>query len=398
MARSIPATSITAAVECADMDLGSLPQDTRLLLLHGSGFLGVCTSTGLVLALWPAVNKACAEGSLGGLDSRSWPLFFVTSVIWACYSLILGDVWLFLSAGPPAAMWLSFCIKAIKLLAQEEGELNWEFHEAWSASFVMDSFGTSRLQMLTRTERMMTGGFLFSLLLTIFCCPWKNDFVQFQIVSEAVRNDIMATICCATSLLCFGSPLTRLLTLLKRRDASAIYIPLLFATMLHNSFWMVYGVLTGSLAVCIPHVTGFLTGFMQFVLIIKFRHADSKDDIPELGSVVPHEGTSEHEKMPDGDLEKCSAESVSSSMSEPSCVPQSTANGPKGTLVDLPDLTGTMKKQGTYEDYLKWQKGYQSWRRGCAKGASGELLDIPTRLSLRRQASAEVPGKCASTP
>eukprot|EP00930_Biecheleria_cincta_P024152 TRINITY_DN1731_c0_g1_i2.p1 TRINITY_DN1731_c0_g1~~TRINITY_DN1731_c0_g1_i2.p1 ORF type:complete len:321 (-),score=55.41 TRINITY_DN1731_c0_g1_i2:119-1081(-) len=312
----------------------------------------------------------------------------VTCVIWACYSFLLGDVWLFLSAGPPAAMWLSFNIKAIKLLAQEEGELNWELDETWGSAFFKDTFGTSRVQMMKRTEQMMTAALFFSLLLTLFCCPWKNDFERFQVVSETVRNDIMATISCATSLLCFGSPITRLMTLLKRRDASAIYIPLLFATLLHNTFWMVYGILTGALAVCIPHVAGFLTGLTQLVLVIKFRRADSKDDAPESGSVVPHEGTSVDEKMPDDDLEKCSTESGLSSS-----VPQSPADGQNSALAELPDLTETLKKQGTYEDYLKWQRGYQSWRRGCAQGASGELLDIPSRLSLKRQASAEVPGK-----
>lgn len=39
----------------------------------------------------------------------------------------------------------------------------------------------------------------------------------------------------------------------------------------------------------------------------------------------------------------------------------------------LPDLTNVLKEQGVYEDYLKWQRGYQRWRQGGAKGARGEL-------------------------
>mmetsp|Transcript_56952 Transcript_56952/g.146564 ORF Transcript_56952/g.146564 Transcript_56952/m.146564 type:complete len:504 (-) Transcript_56952:69-1580(-) len=40
---------------------------------------------------------------------------------------------------------------------------------------------------------------------------------------------------------------------------------------------------------------------------------------------------------------------------------------------ELPDLSGRLREMGVYEDYLKWQRDYQNWRKGGTRGARGDL-------------------------
>mmetsp|Transcript_22407 Transcript_22407/g.40387 ORF Transcript_22407/g.40387 Transcript_22407/m.40387 type:complete len:390 (-) Transcript_22407:137-1306(-) len=379
--------------------------EERVLLLHAFGFIGVCTSTGLALPLWRAVNQACEEGNLGGLDSTSWPIYFILSLLWACYSFLIGDPWLFLSAALPGAMFLRFSLKAIRLLGREDGEFYWDRQQAWEdASYpqgrytkISGHFSDEgvhhryRLKILVSLERSLVVGFLFAMVMTCLCCTWQLPGLEGidKALPDKLKKQAMATTCCAWSVLCFGSPMTRLFTLIKRKDASSIFFPVVMTTSVHNLVWLAYGVLNSNVAIWLPHVVGVSSACGQLLVILRYgkKHLHVEDGIAGLGSVLPQQasastlpGSEDVETISVASSRSPSSPQFGETLQSPPMQAQSAEScGPTSKHADLPDLTGRLKQQGTYEDYLAWQTAYQNWRRGSARGASGELSAIRSR-------------------
>ena len=94
-----------------------------ILMRHGFGLVGVITCSGMTLAPFRALLRARESGSLAGMDTRSWPLYFIQSIFWTVYAVMLGDMYVLLANVIMVVMWMYFCLAAIGLLSREEGEL-----------------------------------------------------------------------------------------------------------------------------------------------------------------------------------------------------------------------------------------------------------------------------------
>mmetsp|Transcript_38634 Transcript_38634/g.124118 ORF Transcript_38634/g.124118 Transcript_38634/m.124118 type:complete len:419 (+) Transcript_38634:63-1319(+) len=408
------------------------PETSRHLI----GFAGVVVSNGLSMSVVRTVKNTRASGNLGGLDTREWPLYFYVNAMWTVYSVILGDIWLFLSVWPPAVCWMYYCCTAIRLLAQEEGELlpssphtttgvsGWEEPAARDLDKFHKLSSKYRMQRILATEQNLTLGFALTCLICFIC--GGRSFAGFEVLDQymtpALKDSVFSSCCGLASVICYGTPLRRLWTLIKRRDASSVFGPYVIAQLLANSLWFVYGLVTSSASLMSGNGLGIFCATMQLILKVIFWNGPgpAKASVQEADAAGPGgevaaagEGWLTIAPAPNTRVVSAAAPATDVAMTDPevenidrlehglvsaialpgaherhSSAASSTAASTPGpsprpsrhgrSLEPLPDLTDLLKEQGIYEDYLKWQRDYQKWRKGGTKGAHGEMTGQAT--------------------
>jgi len=226
-------------------------------------------------------------------------------------------------------------------------------------------------------------------------------------------------------------------SIIKRKDASSVFLPITIAQIVMTAAWGGYGFLIADWACIIPNVVGVICG-TAFVLLrliygdgvtsettvqvidvamsdgyVSETPSSSTLSIPRMPSSKQYSKQFTNESLKSGHKMKRAESSVSStcmSDNDSSCgggdnwtVTGSPLQSPRPTSLsgsstgksfggivcngsptegtinvqaDLPDLSQRLKDCGVYEDYLKWQQGYRRWRSGSAQGAQGEVGNV----------------------
>ncbi|CAE8629959.1 unnamed protein product [Polarella glacialis] len=288
-------------------------------------------------------------------------------------------------------------MNSVSLMSQEEGELEYApTYEAGGLLFHPRSLDLPvdlgqlsqfyRKRQVQRTQEGVVAGLSFTMLVSFGCSPWNIPGLQFldDVITVDMKSAAFSAVCGVLSALCSVLPVTRLWTLIKKRDASSIFFPLVVAQMLTLTNWIIYGLLVGDAGMYIPSALG--VGVCLARLVIKCAFARNSpeggdDDALEevdMDSVMP--------RTPPSQIGKSSPMSVL----EADDVQSSTLGNPTlfggmavpSASLNLPDFIPIFKEEGVYEDYLKWQAGYTKRRRGGILGASGELT-AATGMSRR---------------
>ncbi|CAE8617922.1 unnamed protein product [Polarella glacialis] len=379
------------------------PEEQQMLMQHVIGFVGVCTNVGLSVSPLITIREARSIGSLGGMDTNAWPRFFGNNLIWSCYSFLLGDVWLFLACAPSAMLWLFFCLSAVRLLAQEEGETLVNSGGGWGGGWgggAWDGF-TIDLQKLSKRYRQACIHRLEKGVMTWFCCsPWNiRGLEQWEtIFDREKRLFVMMVLCGLASMRLFTGPVARLWGIMKLRDASTVFVPLTLSVLVSCSVWVGYGFAINNVASWAPNAVGVIVSLLQLLLRCVFgapaaaaAKASEKESEIASAKVGKEAGASD---VASSSMTWDAGESdVASTMAESEVPSEFTNNSSTNSMKiveasslaakkkgpakasPLPDLTDRLKEQGIYEDYLNWQRDYRRWRQGGLKGASGEVTD-----------------------
>mmetsp|Transcript_33944 Transcript_33944/g.72358 ORF Transcript_33944/g.72358 Transcript_33944/m.72358 type:complete len:552 (+) Transcript_33944:99-1754(+) len=244
---------------------------------HILGPVGVILSCLLAWSPVEAVMQARSAGNLGGLDSKNWPLFFFSNLVWTLRSLEIGDLWVFLSCIMPLALWLWFSLIATKLLSQEEGELmprftrdGWNQHwlelsEDYQAFHLASS--AQRKKALERLESRLVWGIVSSMILAFVFRPETIVGLEFVdgYVAPSTRGLIFAYICAASTTACWLAPMNRLRRSLKKRDASSIFVPLVLAQVVLTGVWLAYGLLLNDPSLSVSNGIGVVCASLQLL-------------------------------------------------------------------------------------------------------------------------------------
>ncbi|CAE8593039.1 unnamed protein product [Polarella glacialis] len=247
-----------------------------MLLQHVIGFVGVLTNLALSLSPFSTIREARGNGSLGGMDTSPWPLLYGSNLFWTCYSFLIGDIWLFGACGPAAMMWLFFCLTAIRLLAQEEGETLDVSGGAWDAvlfshSKTIDLKQLSKKYRLNCIKNLEMGVMIWTTagIVATFCCsPWDMKGLEaWETIFDAeTRIFVMMILCGLLSLRLFSGPAARVWSIMKLRDASTVFVPLVCAMLVSTSLWCGYGLVTGNVSLYVPNGIGGFFCILQIVL------------------------------------------------------------------------------------------------------------------------------------
>eukprot|EP00425_Heterocapsa_triquetra_P002146 CAMPEP_0195059866 /NCGR_PEP_ID=MMETSP0448-20130528/7258_1 /TAXON_ID=66468 /ORGANISM="Heterocapsa triquestra, Strain CCMP 448" /LENGTH=457 /DNA_ID=CAMNT_0040090205 /DNA_START=123 /DNA_END=1496 /DNA_ORIENTATION=+ len=386
------------------------------------GFIGVLSVNSLAMTLAKPVLRARREGSLAGLDVRLWPINFLMILLWTLYGIALGDVWIFFSSLPGAIMWLFFCLTAVELLSQEEGELmpgsphTNHSMSTWSLSNVVpvdfsdleNIYGVSkrhRMKLIYKTELVVCGSLLLSGLAGFALMPetFAGFPSQSSIASRETRLAMFGYICMMGSVACNTEPFMKVKGIYHCRDASSIFVPFVVGSLVNCLIWLSYGIFTGMSSIIVPNCIGLLNHIALLVLRAAFggnpkditagAGAKSADaiGIPVAWSVVPMKvgGSGSSVASSAGSntrllsrtlatTQRTSTTGAEEDIANLGDLEGMTSQSPTSETGDvlaasLPDLTPRLKELGVYEDYLKWQRDYQNWRKGGTRGARGDL-------------------------
>ncbi|CAE8613326.1 unnamed protein product, partial [Polarella glacialis] len=248
----------------------------EMLMTNLVGLAGLLCTLGVSLSSLSSVREARKVGSLGGLDTRVWPLFATSGALWTCYAIRLGDIWLFLTSCSMTVSWLYYCLTAIRLLSQEEGEPRPTAPEPWEGGLLRRrSVDLYRKTAMEKTEKGLAAGFGFTLCVAFACKPWNIKGLSFleAVITPEIKLSVFSSICGFSSLLLYIKPFSRLWTLVKRRDASTIFLPLVLAQLIQNLVWTTYGILALDPGVYLPNGFGIFVILAQLLLKCVFRRA-----------------------------------------------------------------------------------------------------------------------------
>ncbi|CAE8646488.1 unnamed protein product [Polarella glacialis] len=400
----------------------------EVLVTNLLGLTGVVCSLGVSLSSLSSVREARKVGSLGGLDTRTWPLFATAGFLWTCYAIRLGDVWLCLACSFSSVIWLYYCLTAIRLLSQEEGELRPTAPEPWEGGLLRRrAVDMYRKTATEKTEKGLAGGLGFTFCVAFACSPWNIAGLSFleAVITPEIKLSVFSSICGFSSLLLYIKPSSRLWILVKRRDASTIFLPLVLAQLVQNLVWTTYGILVLNPGVYIPYGFGVLVCLVQLLLKCVFRRAGAAVE----DAALKEEPGLFMESLPPIPCDKpviqassriasksTACDSISSSVAAESHVVSDAATATKSggspmspsevatfgrrqNTIDLPDQSDRLKAQGVYEDYLKWQVEVCKRRQGCTHSAHGELPGSSVSFSTpchrqNRQIPLEVSSMC----
>ncbi|CAE8714737.1 unnamed protein product [Polarella glacialis] len=390
--------------------------DDELIFTNLLGLTGMLISLSVSLSGLKSVREAREMGSLGGLDSRSWPLFATVAFLWTSYAVRLGDIWLFLASFPSAVIWLYFCNTAIRLLSQENGEQAptsadptesigvGPIRNHGVAPIRKKSVGRFRNKAMEEIEKGLAAGFGFTLCLTFACSPWNTAKLSVleEWITPEIKLSVFSSIAGCFSLSMYIKPVSRLWLLTKRRDASTIFLPLVMTQLFKNLVWGTYGLLVLDPGLYVPYACAVFVCLAQLLLKCVFREVGAavedsalkEEPGMSMHSVIPisneksviqvttrREVTSMASSACDTSSSIVAAEShvvsdaanATKSGGSPSSPSEVAAAGRAQSGIGLipsrprrhsmPDLNfgkGSASSSGSvYEDYLKWQVEYR---------------------------------------
>jgi len=224
-----------------------------------------------------AVLEARRNGSLGGLDTRNWAFFFLCNLMWFLYSSETRDFWVYLSAIIGMCTWLWFCMTGIELLSLEEGELFPAISRATTLSTqhgeveLLNDFKhihhmsvAYRKKALNSLRGTVAASLVFGTTVSFMLSPRSIPGMGFldDLVHPQLRLSMFSLVAAASTLVCWVAPVLRMGSIIKRKDASSVFIPLTLAQMVNTSSWGVYGLLVSDWAITIPNFAGSVCGLL----------------------------------------------------------------------------------------------------------------------------------------
>lgn len=94
------------------------------------------------------------------------------------------------------------------------------------------------------------------------CLPYAGNLTQQQMVIG---------ICCDFfTILYYGAPLNTMAKVIRERDSSSLFPPLIVVNMVASSMWTVYGAAINNINVFLPNVIGASLAALQLILIVVF--------------------------------------------------------------------------------------------------------------------------------
>ncbi|CAE8730847.1 unnamed protein product [Polarella glacialis] len=284
---------------------------------------------------------------------------------------------------------------------------------------------------MEKTEKGLAAGLGFTLCVAFACSPWNIKGLSFleAVITPEIKLSVFSSICGFFSLLLYIKPFSRLWILVKRRDASTIFLPLVLAQLVLNLVWTAYGILVLDPGIYVSYGFGIFVCLAQLLLKCVFRRAGAAVEDPALKeepglfmeSLTPipcdKPVIQASSRIDSKSTASTACDSISCSVAAESHVVSDAADsmrsgespmspsevttcGRRQNTIDLPDLSNGLKAQSVYEDYLKWQVAYRKRQQGCTHSAHGELIDNSANISLpcriqNRQIAKEVSSMCA---
>jgi len=202
------------------------------IVQYAVGAVGVLFAWILFSSPYTAVHKAKEEGSLGQLNSHPIVVSYAQCCMWLVYTMCLNDVCMLLANLGGAMITLDMIIICSQIGTEQQRR---------------------DLLYLSVASTFLT---------------WTMGFLVLPPGALLHENgkEIVGWLAVGLSLVMFASPLSTIIEVIKTKDASSIYLPLTFASILCAGLWASYGLMLNEWPIAGPNIFGLLSSFTQLSL------------------------------------------------------------------------------------------------------------------------------------
>lgn len=216
---------------------------------------GVILSNIMYMTPFTAVIAARRTKQIGDLN----PIPFVATMIsctgWTIYGCMKRDYFIYFGNALGVVLGLFYTISLLPLVAKKADESKIStIHNVMEILIIASVFFWTTMAMI--------GSIVYGE----------------SVADRANANQFIGAIATSFSLIYYMSPLSTMGRIIKERDSSSIYYPLVVANLCNSFMWVVYGFLgTGDIMVYGPSGVGFLLSVFQMLLIIVFHKRHDKE-------------------------------------------------------------------------------------------------------------------------
>lgn len=206
--------------------------------------IGTIISNCLYLTPLPVVLEARYTRYLGPTNPYPFVLIAFSSMGWTIYGCLKQDYFLFISAFPGVVLGLYYTIVCLTVIAKRSADS--DFSEMYVGVEAFLLFAVSFWGIM---------GFVAA----VNFKNYPNPLLE--------ASSMVGLLCCSLSVAYYASPLTTLYQVIKERDSSTFYLPLLCINLTSSSMWFLYGLAgTHDPNLIIPNSIGMTLSLIQITL------------------------------------------------------------------------------------------------------------------------------------
>jgi solute carrier family 50 protein (sugar transporter) len=195
------------------------------------------------------IMKARHNRHLGNINPLPFAITFVNNLGWVIYGSMLSNYYIFSSCIFGVLFGLFYTITCLTIMAKEAVEDEFTF-----------KYGL--------IEGLLLFGLFFWGILGIIQTSLFQNFPDPN--SESTK--LIGYLCCFFNICYYGAPLSTMLDVIKKKDASSLYLPAIFVNSLNATLWLSYGAFgVHSPVVWVPSFIGLVLSLGQVVLAFLYH-------------------------------------------------------------------------------------------------------------------------------
>lgn len=175
------------------------------------------------------------------------------NLAWLLYAILTKDYYLFFTAAVGFNLGVFYTVSSLTLLSKSKS--------------LSDS------DIYFRLEALLMSGSIF------FCCMGMYvgiTLTEFEMeLAKSIVAYVGVTLCTAY----YASPCTVIAHILKTKNSSTLYAPMVCANLANSILWLLYGLSLGDVFVYGPNVFGISLSVLQLFLICVYNNSPPKDEI-----------------------------------------------------------------------------------------------------------------------
>lgn len=204
-----------------------------------------------------AIVNARRKRDLGTLNPIPYAVTVANCVGWTMYGCMRRDYFIFFSNSTGLVLGLFYSLSSLTLLDHKKSDL-------------------FRLQVMT--SLLVSSAIFWCLMGMIACIAYPADPA-----SREQGTVFIGTLGMGFGLAYYTAPLSTMAQVIKMRDSSSLYLPLIVSSFCNAFLWVIYGfVVKHDLAIWLPNGVGVVLSTIQFALKMLFPSRSNPNS--EVGS------------------------------------------------------------------------------------------------------------------
>ena len=199
-----------------------------------------------------AVLEARRKRDLGNVNPVPFAVTVANCVAWTMYGCMRRDYFVFFSNATGLCLGLFYSLSAISLLSLKRAD-------------------TQRLELMT--IMLIAAAVFWCFMAMVACIAYPDDPT-----SKEQGIVFIGTLGMGFSLAYYGSPLSTMVQVVKKRDSSSLHLPMVATSLLNAFMWVIYGyVAKNDVSLWLPNAVGCVlcSGQLFMRLTIPAKHSEN---------------------------------------------------------------------------------------------------------------------------